>query len=511
MEHVYDEVRAALHSIWHRRWLALAVAWGVCIVGWLAVALVPNSYESHGRIFVQLYDPVAAQMGMGNDDRQHDIDRVRDTLTSAMHLAKVIEETRLGRGITTPKQMDGAIQALGRNIRVTSDQDNLFEITATSGAMALSDRENAALARDIVTRMIAIFHSENANSDTGEVTDTMRFLDRQLAQRQQDLAAAEQRRLAFETQHPELAQGGVSLIQQLEQERAEERSLDGDIAAAQSALAVVNGQMAGTAASLGVEGGARGALAQAEAELAKLRARGYTDEHPDVVALHGQIAALRGQAAAEAKNGEAKIGVAGGAPNPAYTALVSERADRQANLQALQARRANIESDIARATAQQNADPDLVIQAQNISRDYDVLKQQYDKLLQDREDLRLKGQVENAHDSVKFQVIDPPTLPRSPVAPNRMLLLALVLVAGIGAGIAAAFLVGEIRGTFATTARLVRVTGLPVLGAISLVSPPALAAMRRARHKRFFAASGALGGVFVLLMALEFVQRAMVA
>jgi hypothetical protein len=43
MNSIYDEVLAALHSIWHRRWLALAVAWGVCVLGWLAVAMVPNS------------------------------------------------------------------------------------------------------------------------------------------------------------------------------------------------------------------------------------------------------------------------------------------------------------------------------------------------------------------------------------------------------------------------------------------------------------------------------------
>jgi len=30
MNNIYDDLRAALYSIWHRRWLALAVAWGVC-------------------------------------------------------------------------------------------------------------------------------------------------------------------------------------------------------------------------------------------------------------------------------------------------------------------------------------------------------------------------------------------------------------------------------------------------------------------------------------------------
>ncbi len=49
MSAILEELRAALWSVWNRRWLALAVAWGLCLVGWLAVALFPNTYESQAR------------------------------------------------------------------------------------------------------------------------------------------------------------------------------------------------------------------------------------------------------------------------------------------------------------------------------------------------------------------------------------------------------------------------------------------------------------------------------
>ena len=60
MNGIYDEARLALHAIWTRRWLALAVAWGVCVLGWLIVALIPNTYESEARVFIQLDDMLAA-------------------------------------------------------------------------------------------------------------------------------------------------------------------------------------------------------------------------------------------------------------------------------------------------------------------------------------------------------------------------------------------------------------------------------------------------------------------
>ena len=132
MNSIYDELRAAIHSVWHRRWLALAVAWGVCLLGWLVVAMVPNSYESRARIFVQLDDALAEQIGIGLGNRKRDIERVQQTLTSAVNLEKVVRSTRIGEDITSPKQMEDAVLGLAKAIKVDSQQDNLFEITAVS-------------------------------------------------------------------------------------------------------------------------------------------------------------------------------------------------------------------------------------------------------------------------------------------------------------------------------------------------------------------------------------------
>ena len=56
MNGLYDEIRVAVHSVWTRRWLVLAVAWGICILGWLAVASIPNRYDSRARLLVDVSD-----------------------------------------------------------------------------------------------------------------------------------------------------------------------------------------------------------------------------------------------------------------------------------------------------------------------------------------------------------------------------------------------------------------------------------------------------------------------
>jgi polysaccharide chain length determinant protein (PEP-CTERM system associated) len=502
MNGIYEELRSALHAIWQRKWIALGIAWGVCLLGWLVVAMIPNSYESRARIFVQLDDPLAEQIGINQGSRQRDIERVRQTLTSAVNLEKVVRSTRLNEDAQTPKKMEGMIAALGKLIKVESKQDNLFEITAASNDGAWSDAENAKMAQEIVQKMIDIFKEENLRGGKGQMNSTLEFMDQQLASRQKELEAAETKRLEFAARNPGLAGGTESIATRMESTRNQLRDVDADLAAAQSSLAAINGQLAGTPQTLAGAGGDRSALGEAQAQLAQMRARGLTENHPDVIAMKNQVAALKAVGGG---------GGGGGMPNPAYTSLISIKAERQANVQALQSRRAALQADVGSFGALAAGGPEAQAEAQRINRDYDVLKKQYDDLLADREALKLRGQVETEHSAVRFEVIDPPTTPRAPTAPNRPLLLLGVLVVGIGAGVGGAFLLGQLRPTFSTAGKLERITGLPVLGSVTATITDAGRALRAKRFKQFVAGSAALFGIFVLLITVEMIQRGMVA
>ena len=505
MNEVFDEFRSAIHSIWHRRWLALGVAWGVAVLGWLVVALIPNSYEAKARIFVQLDDVLAEQIGIANSGEK-EIERVRQTLVSSVNLEKVIRGTKLGEEIETQRDMENAIAKLTEKVTVKSEEGSLFELSATIGKGDLSDAENAKLSQEVVQKLIDIFREENIAGNRGEVADTVVFLDQQLEDRKKELEEAEERRLAFEAEHPELIGGSDALNGRLTMLRNEMRGVEADLGAAQSALAAINGQLAGTPRTIaGGEGvgGATGALGQARSELAGLQARGLTDSHPDVVAMKKRIALLEPQAARE--------GGGSGATNPAYTSLVSIRAEREANVQALTARKAALQAELSGMMASQADEPAVAAEANRISRDYEVLKDKYDEILKDREEMRLRGQVETERSSFRFEVIDPPTVPNVPAAPNRPLLLIGVLLAGLAAGAGVAFAMSQLRSTFATTAKLERAMDLPVLGAISQVVNEAGRELRRKRQRQFYGASAALGGLCLILLVVEFVQRGSVA
>ncbi|MEP6657152.1 MAG: chain length-determining protein, partial [Betaproteobacteria bacterium] len=68
-----------------------------------------------------------------------------------------------------------------------------------------------------------------------------------------------------------------------------------------------------------------------------------------------------------------------------------------------------------------------------------------------------------------FRLIDPPRVSPLPVAPNRLILISLALLGALGAGLAASFLASQAWPTFFDATSLRQMTGLPVLGTVSLV------------------------------------------
>ena len=514
MGNLYDEFRAALHAVWIRRWIALAVAWALCLAGWLVVSQIPNQYESRARVFVQLRQVLPTQP---NPDAQaKDIDRIRQTLTSAVNLEKVVRGTDIANSVASDRDMADRVASLQKAITITSTQDNLFEISAKIANGGASDAANAKLARAVVQKVIDIFVEDNLSENRDETSQSLQFLDQQLDQRQRQLQEAEAKRTDFQTKFLGALPGTGSLDERLATARSQIAQIDSDLAAAQSSLAAVNGQMVGTSANLPGSGGvagsagpARARLAAIQGQLAEARGRGWTDNHPDVIALKNQLAIA--QAAARSEPLVGGSGGGGGGQNPLYLSLKSMQADKASQVAALQQRRNQLTGDIAAFESRMNNQPGVAAEQGAIDRDYQVLKDQYAKLLTDREQVKLQSQVQTQTDAVKFSVIDPPTSPRKPSAPNRPLFLTAVLAAGILGGIAAAFALGQIQTTYATAQRLERASGMTVIGSIGQVVTAVQSDLRKRRLRQFAGASAALAAAYVVMIGLEFLQRGMVA
>jgi polysaccharide biosynthesis transport protein len=504
MNAIYEEIRVALHIIWRRRWLALAVAWAVCVAGWLIISLIPNTYESHAKVLLQMQSLLPGKVGITENDTQRDIDQVRQTLTSRENLVKVVRNTDIARQITSDADVLSLASGLANGINVVAQPDNLFEISAETSVGGLSDAQNAQLAHDVVQKLIDLFIEGNVASDRAEAIRSMRFLSEEIGRREKGLRDAEAKRVAFEQKYLGSLPGSGSIDQRADAIRLELTSLEPNLAAAQSSVAGMNAQIAATPATIAMPGvpGGGSRTAQLEAQLADAQAKGWTEEHPDVIAIRSQLARLRGSGAAAN---------AGGSMNPVYMSMRSMQAEKQATASSLAARKAQLQADLNTLTSIQIREPGIAAEQARLAQDYEVLKAQYDKLISDREEVRLRTDVANRADAVQVKMIEPPSRPTLPSSPNRPLLLFAVLIVGIGAGIGAAWAQGQLKTSYSTADRLTRATGLTVIGSIPETLTNAQMALQRQKLKWFAGAAGALGGAFLLLLTIEFVQRGMMA
>ncbi|WP_114951095.1 XrtA system polysaccharide chain length determinant [Sphingosinicella terrae] len=509
MDGLYEQFRIAIHQVWQRRWLAMAVAWGVALLGWLVIALIPNSYEAKARLFVQMQSILPNQIGITPDERQNQLLRLKQTLTSNENLVKVVRRTDLNGLVASERDLSSVVSALRTRIVIMAMPDGMIEITARSNVSGFSNGQNARTAAGTVQGLIDLFIEQNLSGDRRETGQSLQFLDEELRRRETQLQEAEQRRVEFEQRFMGLLPGTGTIDQRMSAARAELANIEQQIVAAQGAVNAMRGQLAATPQSMPGIGEAAstasGQIAAMEAQLNQNFARGWTEQHPDVIAARQQIARLRPYAAAERRSGTA------GMPNPSYVSLRAMMAEREAQLAAMTARRNQLQSDLGQLGSRQATEPGLAAEQTRLNRDYEVLKQQYDQLLANREQVRLRSDVQTRTSPLNIQVVEPPSVPSVPAAPNRPLFVTLILIVAAGAGIAAAFVKGQLQTTFPTESRLAAVTGLPVLGTLSEVVTPPERARRRQRLIWLGGAGAALAASYAILILVEFWQRSSVA
>jgi polysaccharide chain length determinant protein (PEP-CTERM system associated) len=510
LEAILENIRGA----WRFRWIALIVAWAVCILGWLFVLLMPNTYAASARVFVdtrttlsQVTQGIAVE---GNLESQ--IQRVRQAMLASPQLMRVAHETGLDGRATTPQQLQGVIAGLRNRIELTSNTQGAAGVYVIS--YKDTDRERA---EKVVDRLLRGFVEDTVGGKKQGTEQAQRFLVDQIAEYERRLSAAEERLAGFKRQNVGLmpgAQGDYFQRLQTEMEaltkvkaslgiaerRREElqRQLHGEQpfldspapqrAAIPGAPGVLGAGGAAAGAPNGLDTGAR--IRETQARLDELLLR-FTDKHPDVIALRETLKQLQDRQAQEieaARRGDIgarnQLGVSA---NPVFQSIQLALNQNDVDIAALRGEVGDREAKVANLKRLVDTAPETEAQLARLNRDYDVNRAHYQALVERLERARLGEEAENTG-VFNFEVIDPPAADFEPVAPNRQALIILVLLAGLGAGGGLAYLLHQIRPVFTNARQIAGITGLPVLGSISTTW---LEKHRGQRRRSLLAFSGA--------------------
>jgi polysaccharide chain length determinant protein (PEP-CTERM system associated) len=195
-------------------------------------------------------------------------------------------------------------------------------------------------------------------------------------------------------------------------------------------------------------------------------------------------------------------------PNPVYEQLKLRLVEIEGDLVSLQRRAEDQEVEVQRLEQLSKTAPAIEAQYASLNRDYDVIKRNYEELVNRRESARMAQEVDAKSNKIQFKVIDPPQLPLKPSGPNRPLFMSMVLLAGLGVGCLFTFVLAQLDDTFASPTHLREAFDLPVLGAVTLV-----ATAQQQRHGWLRSASFAAAciGLIVTYVGLIVIQFSKVA
>lgn len=469
-----QELFPYISATWHYRWQALATAWAVCIMGWIAVALIPNRYESVAEVYIDthtLLRPLLHGLAVTPDPNQQIAVMMQALLTDPT-LERVVRATNPSASNMSPVQIRDAIDRLRENVSLTN--------LSTKDLYSIAFRhKDPGYAQSVAQTLVSVLIDSSLGGQRRDADQVGTFIDNQISIYERKLKEADKRRADFKTAHLDFfastpdgdkvrgagdvvaARAALTQAENLLGETTDRRDALREQLKATPETLNVNSASPAVMDSMGTAISPETQLAAAVAKLNILRTQ-FTDNYPDVVAQKRLIARLKKNQSKDSSETEA-------ISNPSYVMIKSKLTDTETELAVDRSRLEDAKRRLEKANKMAAQAITVQREYENLDRDYRVLHDNYEELVSRRESANITQAAGDQQSSFVFRVISPPIKPDRPVSPNRLLLNAAVLLLGIGGGCALAFGLGQFSGKLQSLGQLKEAFELPILGTITSV------------------------------------------
>ncbi|MEX8493956.1 XrtA system polysaccharide chain length determinant [Sphaerotilus sp.] len=466
-------------SVWQHRWMAVAVAWIVALAGALVVWVVPERHEARARVYVDTQTVLRPMMvGLAfQPDIDQQVRMLGRTLISRPNVERLVNNPAIGLEKLEPGQLDAQIESLMKSIKV--------ELTGGNNLYAISYRDQDPVrARKLVEVLVGMFMESGLDTKRKDSAEASRFIDEQIKQYEGKLTEAENRLKDFKLKNMSVAattnQDYFARIQTLTDDV---NRLRVQLGAAEQSRDATRRELGNEEPNLPVAAASAVSFtpdldSRIETQKRQLdeMLRRYTEEHPDVLTTRRIIAQLEDQRRREMdalKSGNSSAARrAAAATNPVFQRLRLNLADAEANVASLRSQLGNQQARLEEIRAQANKVPQAEAELVQLNRDYEIMRRNYDQLVQRREAASLGVKIDQTSSMADFRLIEPPRVLPSPVFPSRIQLALGVMLLSVVAGIATAYAQTLLNPVFSSERELREFTKRPVLGSLLKVDDP---------------------------------------
>ncbi|MFC1334101.1 MAG: lipopolysaccharide biosynthesis protein [gamma proteobacterium symbiont of Clathrolucina costata] len=309
--------------------------------------------------------------------------------------------------------------------------------TATIAFTLAFSNKNPRIAQKVTNELVSLFLDENLRQRTQSALETSSFLSAEAGRLNQEISELEASLADFKEKHvnnlPELQQLNIQLMERNERELSEViqqiRNLEERKIYLQSELA----QMSPTSDLYNSSGnrvmGTEDRLKALQTEYVALSTR-YTDDHPTLVKLIGEIKALKKEMS-DSISGVSNIARS---DNPAYLQLETQLQAAESELASLRETRIEVKAKIKDFEERLIQSPQVEREYRNLTRDYENALAKYQEVKAKQLEAELAESLERERKGERFSLIEPPQLPEEPDKPNRIAILFLGFVFSFAGG-----------------------------------------------------------------------------
>ena len=457
------------------KWASIILAWVVCLSGWLYVSAMPNKYTSQAKVHVEtrtMLQPLLTGMTIASDVRG--LLRVMQQLMfTKANLEQIIKLSSLDKNVKTPGEQEKLIEDLKKDIHIHGGAEDIFTIQY--------EAKSPDEAKNVVQAVLTVFSEQTQLSTLGNTDSAQRFIDEQIQEYEMRLRNGEKARENFKRANLGLlpGQGGDQIGQIQTMTTALEDAKLG-LKEATSRKETLKEQLEEALTSEGDDDDEWGETTDAgvvmdDPQISALKQRKndllikYTEKHPEVAHIDKALKELQMRNAKK----QASVVEAGGLDtavltNPYVQGIKIAINEADANLASINSRVDILQKRLQKAQDELNSRLSIETEMENLNRDYSAIKTNYEKLLASKETAAMSQKVDNQAEALKFKIADAPNTPLQPSSPMRKILYSGVLIVGMMFGLVIALLLYLIRPTVMSLSQLRQITGLPILGSVSM-------------------------------------------
>ncbi len=390
---------------------------------------------------------------------QDQLRTIRETLFSDPVLKTVIAEFRLTSGADHQQELN--LESLRAKIQIQVEGTDAFYVSFEG------DRPQQAM--KVTNRLADLFIDRTSGLRGERVEQTDSFLNAEVDRLQGQLREQEESlktyKLSVASVLPERLATNLKLLENLQQQV---RSKTDQISDAQARRLAVFEEMKALEkqGALEVEPLERSSaevnLDDLRLKLKLLKAR-YTAKNPEIERAEREIRDLEASGVPAGKRHD---------PSPVqmrYVALKAEAESIDQRLPGYQRERSALASDLGMYERRIDSSPGLETTLAQRVRDAALTRAQYEAMLAKQQRAKLDQRLEKSTKDVAFRIVEPAQLPTAPSSPQRIRIIFMGLVAGLGLGLISVLAAEQMDTSFDTVEEFQSFTNLPVLSAIPTI------------------------------------------